>query len=45
MQTKLIYSRQPVGSVHAYWPDDSDNDILMLTWMDKHKIVTLKNVY
>ena len=40
-----VVKRQPVGSVHAYWSDDSGGDILMLTWMDKHKIVKLKNMH
>ena len=32
---------QSVGSVQACWSNDSDNDILVLTWI----IVKLKNIH
>ena len=33
--------KQPVGTVSAFQSQDSSGDILVLTWMDKRKIVTL----
>ena len=33
--------KQPVGTVCAFWSQYDSEDILALTWMDKHKIVTL----
>ena len=33
--------KEPVGTVHAFRSDDGTGDILVLTWMDKRKIVML----
>ena len=33
--------KEPVGSVHAFRSDNSTGDILVLTWMDKSKIIML----
>ena len=33
--------KEPVGTVRAFRSDDGTGDILVLTWMDKQKIVML----
>ena len=33
--------KEPVGVVHAFRSEDGSGDILMLIWMDKHKIIML----
>ena len=33
--------KEPAGTVHAFRSDDGSGDILVLTWMDKRKIVML----
>ena len=37
--------RRPVGSVYDYQSDESGCDILMLSYLDKQKIVKLKNIH
>ena len=37
---RTAVKRQPVGSVHAYWSDDSGDDILMLTWISVGEVHT-----
>ena len=33
--------KEPAGTVHAFRSNDGSGDILVLTWMDKRKIVML----
>lgn len=33
--------KEPVGTVHAFRSDNGSGDILVLTWMDKRKIMML----